>query len=114
MENSPLPEWMRPDNAKVIVLFDKYQWRGLPVDYAVPVGKRIPPRALQWLKQFAQSQGRILLYAEQIMENGQYTAQQAVHVFGPDQFRDEVVAAGSAISLLHENQAKLAGAINSP
>lgn len=100
MENSPLPDWMKPDNAKVIVLFDKYQWRGLPVDYAVPVGRRIPPRALMWLKQFAQNQRRLLLYAEQIMEDRQYTARQAVHVFGPEEFRLEVGAAGGVATLL--------------
>lgn len=103
MENSPLPDWMKPENAKVIVLFDKYQWHGLPVDYAVPVGRRIPPRALLWLKQFAQNQGRILLYAEQVMENRQYTARQAVHVFGPEAFRQEAMAAGGPAALLEEN-----------
>jgi hypothetical protein len=103
MGNSPLPEWMRPDNAKVIVLFDKYLWRGLPVDHAVPVGRRIPPRALLWLKQFAQSHNRILLYGEQIVENGEYTARQAVHVFGPEEFRHEAAAAGGVAALLGVN-----------
>lgn len=103
MGNSPLPEWMRPDNAKVIVLFDKYQWRGLPVDYAVPVGRRIPPRTLLWLKQFAQNQGRILLYAEQIIESGHYIAQQTVNAFGPAEFQHEAASAGSFVSLLGEN-----------
>lgn len=103
MDDSPLPEWMKPDNAKVIVLFDKYQWRGLPVDYAVPVGKRIPPRALKWLQQFAQSHNRILLYAEQIMENGMFSTRQAVHAFGPEAFQHEAVAAGGAAALLSAN-----------
>jgi hypothetical protein len=48
--NSPLPEWMKPNNGKVIVIFNKLQWNGIPVDLAVPVGKRIPPRSLEWLK----------------------------------------------------------------
>ena len=52
-DGSPLPEWMKPSNAKVIVLFDQSNWRGMPVDVAVPVGRRIPPRALNWLQQFA-------------------------------------------------------------
>jgi hypothetical protein len=44
--NSPLPEWMKPNNAKVIVIFNKTRWRCVPVDIAVPIGRRIPPRAL--------------------------------------------------------------------
>ena len=38
---SPLPDWMKPDNAKVIVIFNKITWHGLPVDVAVPVGRKI-------------------------------------------------------------------------
>ena len=63
---SPLPDWMKPDNAKVIVIFNKMNWRGLPVDVAVPVGRKIPPRALNWLKDFSQRSGRPLLFSEQI------------------------------------------------
>lgn len=108
MDDSPLPDWMKPDNARVIVLFDKYRWRGLSVDYAVPVGRRIPPRALLWLKQFAQNQGRILLYAEQIVESSHYTAQQTVNAFGPAEFQHEAATAGGFASLLGENAADYA------
>jgi len=90
MDGSPLPDWMKPNNSKVIVLFDQSRWRGLPVDVAVPVGKRIPPRALQWLQQFAESNNRMLLYSEQIVENGAYTNQQSVSAFGPPEFRQEM------------------------
>ena len=90
MNNSPLPEWMKPDNAKVIVLFDQHTWRGYPVEVAVPVGKRIPPRALEWLQQFAESNNRMLLYSEQIVENGQYTRQQFVSAYGPREFQQEM------------------------
>jgi hypothetical protein len=34
-------------------MFNKTQWRNLPVDVAVPVGRRLPLRALNWLKGFA-------------------------------------------------------------
>jgi hypothetical protein len=51
---------MKPNNAKVIVLFNQHTWRGLPVDVAVPVGKRIL-RALKWLQQFAENNNRMLL-----------------------------------------------------
>lgn len=90
MNGSPLPEWLKPDNAKVIVLFNQDRWRGYPVDVAVPVGKKIPPRALKWLQQFAESNNRMLLYSEQIVENGQYTRQQAVSAYGPPEFQQEM------------------------
>lgn len=89
-DGSPLPEWMKPNNAKVIVLFDQSNWRGMPVDVAVPVGRRIPPRALNWLQQFAQAHGRALIYSEQIMENGAYTVKQAVAAIGPPEFQQEM------------------------
>src|SRR5687768_8812715 len=90
MEGSPLPDWMKPSNSKVIVLFDQHTWRGYPVDVAVPVGRRIPPRALKWLQQFAEKNNRMLLYSEQIVENGAYTKQQAVSAYGPPEFQQEM------------------------
>ncbi len=93
MEGSPLPEWMKPNNSRVIVLFNQHRWRGLPVDVAVPVGRRIPPRALKWLQQFAEANNRMLLYSEQIVENGRYTVQQAVSAYGPPEFQQDMAAA---------------------
>lgn len=91
-DNSPLPDWMKPDNAKVIVIFNKREWRGRPVDLAVPVGRRIPPRALQWLKAFAEQSGRPLMYTEQIVENGRFQKAQSLFVHGPPEFQAEMAA----------------------
>ncbi|MEE9350888.1 MAG: hypothetical protein V3U78_01405 [Thiotrichaceae bacterium] len=91
MENSPLPDWMKPSNAKVLVVLDKLQWQGMAVDLAVPVGKKIPPRALNWLKQFAEKQGRPLIYAEQTVENGAFSRNQNLVGYGPVEFQQEVV-----------------------
>ena len=90
IENSPLPDWMKPNNAKVVVLFSKLNWRGYPVDLAVPVGKRIPPRALEWLKRFAENNGRPLIYTEQITESGAFQKQQQLFAYGPPEFQQEV------------------------
>src|SRR5687768_16423825 len=90
MDGSPLPDWMKPNTAKVIVLYDQTRWRGWPVDVAVPVGRRIPPRALKWLQQFAQENGRLLLHSEQIVKDGVYTNQQAVSAYGPPEFQQEM------------------------
>jgi len=95
MDNSPLPDWMKPNNSKVIVLFDQHTWRGLPVDVAVPVGKRIPPRALQWLQRFAEDNNRMLLHSEQVVENGTYSQKQAVSAYGPPEFQHEMAELAS-------------------
>jgi hypothetical protein len=92
MDESPLPEWMKPNNSKVVVLFNQTRWRDMPVDVAVPVGRRIPPRALNWLQSFAEQHQRALLYSEQIVENGQFSNRQAAHVFGPAEFQQEMAA----------------------
>ena len=60
-----------------------------PVDLALPVGAKVPPRALQWLKAFAQQQGRPLLYTEQVREAGRFTGEQTVYGFGPPAFQEQ-------------------------
>jgi len=92
MDGSPLPDWMKPSNAKVVVLFNQAQWRGMPVDVAVPVGRRIPPRALNWLQDFARRHGRALLYSEQIVENGEFSNRQSAHAYGPPEFQQDIAA----------------------
>jgi hypothetical protein len=91
MDGSPLPDWMKPNNAKVIVLFDQTRWRGVPVDVAVPVGRRIPPRSLNWLKAYAESHQRCLIYSEQNVDaEGRYTQQQSFSAYGPPEFQMEM------------------------
>lgn len=90
MDGSPLPEWMKPNNAKVIVLFNQSTWQGMPIDVAVPVGRRIPPRALNWLRQFAETNQRALLYSEQVVEGGRFTNKQAFSAFGPPEFQQDM------------------------
>lgn len=86
MAGSPLPEWFKPSNAKVIVVFNKLTYRGVPVDLAVPVGKRIPPRAFNWLKNFANTTGRPFVFMENTKLNGKYTGESILHVHGPSDF----------------------------
>jgi len=81
---------MKPNNSKVVVLFNQSNWRGMPVDIAVPVGRRIPPRALNWLKQFAEKNNRTLLYSEQIVQDGNFTNEQSVSAYGPPEFQQEM------------------------
>lgn len=88
--NSPLPDWMRPDKSKVIFLPAMRNWHGLPVDVAVPVGKRIPPRALNWLKAFAEQHGRPLIYLQHIVEDGVYADDPEVIAYGPPAFQADI------------------------
>jgi len=92
MAESPLPEWMKPDQSGVIVLFAKRHWMGRPVDVAVPVGLRIPPRSLAWLKAFAEQHRRPLMYTENLLRNGRYEPTQQVYAHGPPAFQQQVAA----------------------
>jgi len=91
IENSPLPEWMKPNNSKVIVIFNKLQWQGVAVDLAVPVGEKIPQESLAWLMQFSAQHYRPLIYMEQQMENGQFNIKQQVFGYGPPAFQADLV-----------------------
>jgi hypothetical protein len=90
IDGSPLPDWMKPNNGKVIVLFEKLTWNGRPVDLAVPVGRKIPPRALKWLQDFATRHMRPLLYTEQIVESGKLQKEQQVMGYGPPAFQQDL------------------------
>lgn len=90
IKDSPLPEWMKPSNGHVIVIFNKLSWNGYPVDLAVPVGKRIPPRSLDWLKKFSEKHGRPLVYTEQI-EAGKFQKEQQVFGYGPPAFQQDLM-----------------------
>ncbi len=88
MPGSHLPDWLRPDQARVMVLAAVRNWRGRPVDVAVPVGHRIPPRALNWLKQYAKQHARPLIYLEQ--ESKDLSREQGTVAYGPAEFQEEV------------------------
>jgi hypothetical protein len=77
---SPLPDWMRPDRADMIMLAANFFWRGLPVDVIVPAGTRPKQKALDWLMQFSSANRRLLLYQVE----GEWFA------FGPPAFQAEM------------------------
>lgn len=86
---SPLPDWLRPDLAGVMLLPGAFAWNGLPVDVAVPVGSRIPAAALAWLKEHALASRRPLIYLEQLDTDGVQRMQDAI-AFGPPAFQAEM------------------------
>jgi len=79
-DNSPLPEWMRPDKANLILLPANFQWRGIPVDVAVAVGARPKNKAISWLKDFCLASHRPLIF----QTDGEWIA------YGPPQFQAEM------------------------
>jgi hypothetical protein len=87
---SPLAEWMRPDQCKAIVMFDRLRWRGQPCIVAVAVGATIPLRTLDWLKQYAQQNIRPLLWEEYEQVDGRFTGRKRVAVHGPSEFAREM------------------------
>jgi hypothetical protein len=89
--DSPLPDWMKPNEGRVIVILNKLAWNGVPVDLAVPVGRSIPPRSLQWLQQFSEKQRRPLIYTEQIVEANKFQKQQQLFAHGPPEFQQEIM-----------------------
>jgi len=100
LDDSPLPDWMRPDLAKVIYLPNQWHWHDFPVDLAVPVGKRISPRAMNWIEPFVRQQ-RLLVYLEQ--EKGKpLSKDQQVIAVGPEEFQltiSELMQSGDLFSI---------------
>jgi len=86
VENSPLPDWMRPDQSGVIVLLNA-PWEGRRVITAIPAGQKIPERSLDWLKDYAQRYQRPLIYYERDMQDGKYTELKRF-AFGPPELRE--------------------------
>lgn len=86
--DSPLPDWMRPDLCGAIVLLSD-PWHGRLVIKATPVGRTIPERTLEWLKQHALKTGRPLIFGERIVVGDKFSAIR-LRGFGPPEFRYQV------------------------
>lgn len=86
--HSPLPSWMRPDQCGAIVIL-WYDWQDQKVINAVPVGEKIPEQTLNWLKDYAQKNGRPLLFSERILENDKIVGTRCLG-FGPRSFIGKV------------------------
>lgn len=86
IHNSPFPDWMKPKNGKVIAIFNKLRWNVYPVALAVPVGKRIPPRSLDWLERSLEENTRLLVYTEQVGKSRSFQKKQQLFGYGPPAF----------------------------
>jgi hypothetical protein len=91
---------MRPDRCGAVVLLS-LPWHGEVVISAIPAGRAIPEKTLDWLKTYAQENARPLIFYERIVEAGEFTGIKAFG-FGPPAFRKKVAmlpAGDSAPSL---------------
>jgi hypothetical protein len=104
VDDSPLPDWMRPDQCGAIVLLNQ-PWNDIRVVFAVPVGETIPDRTLDWLKAYAVKYKRPWLYHQRLRKGAAFTGLKRFG-FGPPEFRKTVAA------LINEGAEDLVGMIS--
>ncbi|MDG6779113.1 hypothetical protein QCB44_10385 [Thiomicrorhabdus sp. zzn3] len=90
-QDSHLPDDFRPNECGALVIDGVLQWQGLTVDLAVPVGREIPEKTLEWLMQFAEQNMRPLIYQQQdpsslVLEKNPLTL-----AYGPPAFQQWVL-----------------------
>jgi hypothetical protein len=83
-EDSPLPENFKPTESGVIVVFGR-KWNGKKVIQAIPTGKKIPDKSLEWLMGYTRKTLIPLLFIEWIEENGKFIGQRH-RGYGPPAF----------------------------
>jgi len=77
-EDSPLPEWLRPDLSGAIVQFGEIKWQGYVLDLVVPVGEKVPEHTLNWLMQFAERRQVPMVVAEHVAGDGIFTGRKTM------------------------------------
>jgi len=65
-------------------------WSGAARGLTVPVGRRIPGRALDWLERYATEQARPLIHTEQRLTPGGYAVDRQAIGYGPPEFQEEI------------------------
>ena len=74
-----LPDWMKPDNSKAILR----RLKNARAIVAVPVGRKIPPRAFNFLKALCNKERFALLHFERVKQNGRYTIEIKAQGYAP-------------------------------
>jgi len=93
IEQSSLPDWMRPDQCGAIVLLS-FPWEGELVISAVPVGAEIPAKTLDWLQSYARKHNRPMIYYQRPVSNGEFKGLKKLG-YGSAAFRQKVAQLGS-------------------
>lgn len=90
-EGSYLPEDFRPSDCGALVIDSIFQWQGLTVDLAVPVGREIPQKTLHWLMQYAEKTMRPLVYQQQPPNKKKFQKNPLTLAYGPPAFQEWVL-----------------------
>ncbi len=85
-ENSPLPDNLKPDACGAIVLLNR-TWSGIPVNYVLPTGERVPHETLEIMMAFTRHHSVPMIYFENLRENGQFTGRKQLG-YGPPSFTE--------------------------
>lgn len=86
-----LPEDFRPNECGALVIDHILKWQGLVVDLAVPVGREIPEKTLQWLMQHAEQTMRPLIYQMQDPDSPELEKNPLTLAYGPPAFQEWVL-----------------------
>jgi len=95
-KGSLLPDWMRPSDSRVIMIFDKFHFTNVPIYLAVPVGKSIPLKTLSWVKEFSMKNGHPLVFFDNKMADDKFIGDTNIHVHGPPHFQKYIRAKAEA------------------
>lgn len=90
-ERSYLPDDFRPDECGALVIDRAFKWQGIDVDVAVPVGKQIPEKTLDWLKSYAEQNMRPLVYQQQNPNKRKLEKNPPTYAYGPPAFQQWVL-----------------------
>ena len=90
VDGSPLPDWMKPNNAGVIVMFNKYSMGGHQVDAAITIGEKLNPATLEWLKNYTLQKGRALMITGTVINESDNSPRTTITVFGPEVLKKEI------------------------
>ncbi|MEA1988595.1 MAG: hypothetical protein U9N57_05215 [Pseudomonadota bacterium] len=66
-------------------------WQGIPVDVALPVGREIPSKTLDWLMKNAEKNMRPLIYQQQDPASNVIEKKPLTLAYGPPAFQEWVL-----------------------
>ena len=84
MAGSTMPEWLKPNNSKAIIVKGAINWQGNYFDLVVPVGRRVPQRTLNWLNENSKQTHVPYIYAEHQVINKQFTGANTIKIHALD------------------------------
>ena len=84
IDDSPLPDHMRPNECGAIVGLDT-KWKGKRLVMATPTGEKIPQPTLDWLMAYSREHSIPLLLKENLLKDGRYIGYKKIG-YGPPWF----------------------------